>query len=173
MRWRVEVRGARSASQGWTGQRLRPRSSGMRSSHTLHTHTSHTCSLHTHLTHTTHIHSLHTHLTHVTYYTHTHTHCICTTHTMHLTHTHLTDEPHTNTTDTQHTSCCCCSVTKSCPLLCDPMDRSTLGLPVLHCLLELVQVHVHQVGDAIQPSHPLSSPSPPAPNPSQHQTLFQ
>ena len=65
------------------------------------------------------------------------------------------------------------SVTQSCPTLCDPMNRSTPGLPVHHQLLEFTQTHVHQVGDAIQPSHPLSSPSPPAPNPSQHQSLFQ
>jgi len=57
--------------------------------------------------------------------------------------------------------------------LCDPMNRSTPGLPVQQQLLEFTQTHVHQVGDAIQPSHPLSSPSPPAPNPSQHQSLFQ
>ena len=56
---------------------------------------------------------------------------------------------------------------------CDPMNRSTPGLPVHHQLLEFTQTHVHRVGDAIQPSHPLSSPSPPAPNPSQHQSLFQ
>ena len=53
------------------------------------------------------------------------------------------------------------------------MNRSLPGLPVHHQLLEFTQTHVHQVGDAIQPSHPLSSPSPPAPNPSQHQGLFQ
>ena len=57
--------------------------------------------------------------------------------------------------------------------LCDPMDCSTPGLPVHHQLLEFTQTHVRQVGDAIQPFHPLSSPSPPAPNPSQHQSLFQ
>ena len=57
--------------------------------------------------------------------------------------------------------------------LCDPMNRSTSGLPVHHQLLESTQTHVHQVSDAIQPSHPLSSPSPPAHNPSQHQGLFQ
>ena len=57
--------------------------------------------------------------------------------------------------------------------LCDPMNRSTPGLPVHHQLLEFTQTHVHRVGDAIQPSHPLSSPSPLAPNPSQHQSLFQ
>ena len=65
------------------------------------------------------------------------------------------------------------SVAQSCPTLCDPMNRSTPGLPVHHQLLEFTQTHAHQVGDAIQPSHPLSSPSPPAPNPSQHQGLFQ
>ena len=58
------------------------------------------------------------------------------------------------------------SVTQSCPTLCDPMNRSTPGLPVRHQLLEFTQTHVHRVSDAIQPSHPLSSPSPPAPNPS-------
>ena len=57
--------------------------------------------------------------------------------------------------------------------LCDPMNCSTPGLPVHHQLPEFPQTHVHQVSDAIQPSHPLSSPSPPAPNPSQHQSLFQ
>ena len=63
------------------------------------------------------------------------------------------------------------SVTQSCPTLCDPMNCSTPGLPVHHQLPEFTQTHVHQVGDAIQPSHPLSSPSPPAPNPSQHQSF--
>ena len=64
---------------------------------------------------------------------------------------------------------------QSCPTLCDPMDHSMPGLPVQlnHQLPEFTQTHVHQVGDAIQPSHPLSSPSPPAPNPSQHHTLLQ
>ena len=57
--------------------------------------------------------------------------------------------------------------------LCDPMNCSTPGLPVHHQLLEFTQTHVHQVGDAIQPSHPLLSPFIPAPNPSQHQSLFQ
>ena len=57
--------------------------------------------------------------------------------------------------------------------LCDPMNRSTPGLPVPHQLPEFTQTHVHRVSDAIQPSHPLSSPSPPAPNPSQHHSLFQ
>ena len=54
------------------------------------------------------------------------------------------------------------SITQSCPTLCDPMECSTPGLPVHHQLLELTQTHVHRVDDAIQPSHPLSSPSPPA-----------
>ena len=57
------------------------------------------------------------------------------------------------------------SVAQSCPTLCDPMNRSMPGLPVHHQLLEFTQTHVHQVGDAIQPSHPLSSPSPPVPIP--------
>ena len=65
------------------------------------------------------------------------------------------------------------SVTQSCPILCDPMNCSTPGLPVHHQLPEFTQTHIHQVSDAIQPSHPLSSPFPPAPNPSQHQSLFQ
>jgi len=65
------------------------------------------------------------------------------------------------------------SVAQSCPTLCDPMNRSTPGLPVHHQLPEFTEAHVHRVNDAIQPSHPLSSPSPPAPNPSQHQSLFQ
>ena len=65
------------------------------------------------------------------------------------------------------------SLTQSCLTLCDPMNHSTPGLPVHHQLPESIQTHVHWVGDAIQPSHPLSSPSPPAPNLSQHQGLFQ
>ena len=65
------------------------------------------------------------------------------------------------------------SVAQYCPTLCNPMNRSTPGLPVHHQLPEFTQTHVHWVSDAIQPSHPLSSPSPPAPNPSQHQSLFQ
>ena len=64
-------------------------------------------------------------------------------------------------------------VSQSCPTLCDLMNCSTPGLPVHHQLPEFTQTHVYQVGDAIQPSHPLSSPSPPALNPSQHQSLFQ
>ena len=65
------------------------------------------------------------------------------------------------------------SVTQSCLTLCDPINCSTPGLPVHHQLPESTQTYVHRVSDAIQPSHPLSSPSPPAPNPSQHQSLFQ
>ena len=71
------------------------------------------------------------------------------------------------------TSVQCSSVAQSCPTFCDPMNRSTPGLPVHHQLPEFTQTHVHQVSNASQPSHPLSSPSPPAPNPSQHQSLFQ
>ena len=65
------------------------------------------------------------------------------------------------------------SVPQSCPARCNPMDCSTPGLPVHHQLPEFTQTHVHRVGDAIQPVHPLSSPSPPAFNLSQHQGLFQ
>ena len=64
-------------------------------------------------------------------------------------------------------------VSQLCPTLCDPMNRSTPGLPVHHQLPEFTQTHAYQVSDAIQPSHPLSSPSPPAHNSSQNQTLFQ
>ena len=60
--------------------------------------------------------------------------------------------------------CCCCSVAKSCLTLCDPMDCSTPGFPVPHYLLKFAQTHVHLVSDAVQPSHPLSSPSPLAVN---------
>ena len=65
------------------------------------------------------------------------------------------------------------SVAQSCLTLCNPMNHSTPGLPVHHQLPEFTQTHVHWVSDAIQPSHPLSSPSPPAPHPSLHQSLFQ
>ena len=65
------------------------------------------------------------------------------------------------------------SVAQSCPTFCDPMNRSMPGLPVHHQLPEFTQTGVHRVRDIIQPSHPLSSPSAPAPNPSQHQSLFQ
>ena len=63
------------------------------------------------------------------------------------------------------------SVTQSCPTICDPMNCSTPGLPVHHQHSEFTQTHVHRVSDAIQPSHPLSSPSTPAPKPSQHQSF--
>ena len=65
------------------------------------------------------------------------------------------------------------SVTQSCPTLCNPMNHSAPGLPIHHQFPEFTQTHLHRVGDAIQPSHPLSSPYPPAPIPSQHQGLFQ
>ena len=65
------------------------------------------------------------------------------------------------------------SVAQLCPTLCNSMNHSTPGLPVCHQLREFTQTHIHRVSDAIQPSHSLSSPSPPAPNPSQHQGLFQ
>ena len=65
------------------------------------------------------------------------------------------------------------SVAQSCPTLCDPMDCRTPGFPVHHQFLELTQTHFHRVGNAIQPSHPLSSPSPSTFNLSQHQALFQ
>ena len=73
-----------------------------------------------------------------------------------------------------HSHCVCvCSVTKSCLTLCNPMDCSMPGFPVLHCFLEFAQIHVHWVGDAKQPSHPVPSPSPSAFSNSQHQGLFQ
>ena len=67
--------------------------------------------------------------------------------------------------------CCYCSVAESCPTLCNPMNCSLLGFPVLHYLPDFAQIHIHWVSDAIQPSHPLSSPSPPDFNLSQHQGL--
>ena len=75
-------------------------------------------------------------------------------------------------TEIPHAVLCCCSLTQSCPTLCDPMDCSRPGLPVLHHLPELAQTHVHRVGDAIETSGHLSSPSPPAFNLSQHHGLF-
>ena len=92
-------------------------------------------------------------------------------------HTHT----HTHTLKTilyQHNRCVfhfqsVSSVAQLCPTLCDPMDRSTPGLPVHHQLPEFTQTHVHWVGNVIQPSHPLSSPSPPALKLSQHQGLFK
>ena len=74
---------------------------------------------------------------------------------------------------TLHSSVQFSSVAQSCPTLCDPTNRSTPGLLGHHQLPEFTQTRVHRVSDAIQPSHPLSSPSPPVPNPSQHQSLFQ
>ena len=68
--------------------------------------------------------------------------------------------------------CCCCSASKSCLTICDPMNCSTPGFPVLHYLLEFAQTHVHWVSDAIWPSHPLFPPSPPVFNLSQHQGVF-
>ena len=68
---------------------------------------------------------------------------------------------------------CCCSVAQSCPTLYNPKDCSMPGFPVLHNLLECVQTHVHWTGDAIQPSHPLLSPTPPALNLSQRQSLYR
>ena len=68
--------------------------------------------------------------------------------------------------------CCCCLVARLCPTLCDPMDCSTPGSSVFHYFLEFAQIRVHWVSDAIQPSHPLSPPSPPALSLSQHQGLF-
>ena len=65
------------------------------------------------------------------------------------------------------------AVAQSCLTLCNPMNRSMPGLPVHHQIPECTQTHVHRYSDAIQPSHPLLSPSPPAPNPSQHEGLFQ
>ena len=75
--------------------------------------------------------------------------------------------PHAKTPHTKFSS-----VAQSWLTLCDPLDCSRPGLPVHHQLPEFTQTHVHRVGDAIQPSHPLLSPSPPAPNPSQHQRVF-
>ena len=71
-----------------------------------------------------------------------------------------------------HSSVQFSSVAQSCPTLCDPMNCSTPGLPVHHQLPEFTQVHIHRVGDAIQPSHPLSSPFPPAPDTSQYWGSF-
>jgi len=70
-------------------------------------------------------------------------------------------------------SCCCCSVAQSYLTLCNPVNCSMPSFSVLHCLLEFAQTQVHWVDDAIQPSHPLSAPSPPSFNLSHHQGLFQ
>ena len=67
-----------------------------------------------------------------------------------------------STSSYTYESCCCCSVTQLCPTLCNPTDCSTPGLPVPHCLPEFAQVHVHCIGDAVQPSHPLTLSSPSA-----------
>ena len=75
--------------------------------------------------------------------------------------------------DSYSSPCCCCSLAQLCTTFCDPKDCSTPGFPVHHQLQEFTQTHVHWVKDAIQPSHPLSSPSPPAFTLSQHQGLFQ
>ena len=72
-----------------------------------------------------------------------------------------------------HVTCMRAKLLQSCTVLCNPMNCSTPGLPIHHQLPEFNQTHVHWVSDAIQPSHPLLSPSPPPPNPSQHQSLFQ
>ena len=83
-------------------------------------------------------------------------------------HTHTRTYTHCNFSSVQFSS-----VAQLCPTLCNPMNCSMPGLPVHHQLPEFTHTLVHRVGDAIQPSHPLSSPSPPAPNPYQHQSLFQ
>ena len=78
------------------------------------------------------------------------------------------------TTSKGELSChCCYSVAVSCLTLYHPMDCSTTGFPVLYCLLDFAQAHVHSVGDAIQSSHPLPPPCPPALDLSHHQSLFQ
>ena len=82
-------------------------------------------------------------------------------------------QAHEKMLDTSNYSVQFSSVAQLYPTLCDPMNRSTPGLPVHRHLPEFTQTRIHRVGDAIQPSHPLSSPSPPAPNLSQHQSLFQ
>ena len=79
--------------------------------------------------------------------------------------------PHNPLKYTEHL--CCCSVTKSCPALCKPMDCRMPDPSVLHCLPEFAQIHVHSVSDTIQSSHPLQSPSPIAFHLSQHQGLIQ
>ena len=83
------------------------------------------------------------------------------------------ESPAAEWTHIKHTVDQFSSVTQSCPTVCNPMNCSMPGLPVHRQLPEFTQTHVHWIGDAIQPSHPLSSPFPPASNPSQHQGLFQ
>ena len=92
--------------------------------------------------------------------------------------THHSEEKFPLTTTREKLTCSkedpqCSSVAQSCPTLLDSIDCSMPGFPVHHQLQEFTQTHAHRVGDAIQPSHPLSSPSPPAFNLSQHQGLFQ
>ena len=88
-------------------------------------------------------------------------------------HRHLQNGTHVCLSTHTHISVQFSSVAQSCPTLCDPTNRSMPGLPVHHQLPELTQTHAHRVGDAIQPSHPLSSSSSPAFNLSQNQGLFQ
>ena len=90
-----------------------------------------------------------------------------------INHHHHCDYPHYHHNHHHHCHPQIRSVAQSCLTLYDPMNRSMPGLPVHHQLPEFTQTQVHRVSDAIQPSHPLSSPSPLAPNPSQHQSLFQ
>ena len=102
-------------------------------------------------------------------FTQTHVHCVSDV----IQPSHPRSSPSPPTFNLSQNSVQFSSVAQSCPTLCDPMNRSTPGRPVHHQLPEFTQTHVHRVSDAIQPSHPLSSPSPPATNPSQHQSLFQ
>ena len=94
---------------------------------------------------------------------------------LHANYRNQSDEPYNNTfwnkVSIHYLSVQFSSVAQSCPTLCDPMNRSTPGLPVHHQLPEFTQTHIHWVSDTIPPSHPLSSPSPPAPNPSQYQSF--
>ena len=93
-------------------------------------------------------------------------------HNVHI-HTHQMQQSELRKLDNFEHSVQFSSVAQLCPTLCDPMNCSMPGLPVHHQLLEFTQTHIHGVGDAIQPSYPLSTPSSPAPNPSQYQSLFQ
>ena len=92
---------------------------------------------------------------------------------MNSTLSHLISHNSSNIKGSMPLNICFSSVAQSSLTLWDPMNRNTPGLPVHHQLPEFTQTHVHRVDDAIQPSYPLSSPSPPAPNPSQHQSPFQ
>ena len=116
--------------------------------------------------------------THIHDHIHAHSHVYTHTHSHTLTHSYTHVRTHNSYRFTCTHAHAHCSVqfssgAQSCPTLCDPMNCSTPVLPVHHQPPEFTQTHVHRVGDAIQPSHPLSSSSPPAPNPSQHQSLFQ